>query len=107
MDERTNKVVRPKNAPHRANSRSHMRTRWLKGADGRGGCVQKRAEVIEPRRVQRDRRSAANPIGRAGHVMPRSRCSRRGHREVQRAGERTLFSVVDLLEVKKLYKINV
>lgn len=42
--------------------------------------MQERAGASEPRRVQRDRRSAADPIGRASHVVPRSRCSRRGRR---------------------------
>lgn len=68
-------------APHRANSRSHMRSANAKETDGRGGSVQERAGVKEPRRVQRDRRSAADPIGHADHVVLRSRCSRRGRQE--------------------------
>lgn len=57
--------------------------------------MQERAGVNEPRRVQRDHRSAADPIGRAGHVVPRSRCSCRGreHLSLSRASERTLFLV--------------
>jgi len=51
-----------------------------RGSMDEGSACRSVRGVIEPRRVQRDRRSAVDPIGRACHVVPRSRCSRRGRR---------------------------
>jgi len=68
-----------------------------RGTMGEGEACRS-AGVIEPRRVQRDRRSMADPIGRADHVIQRSRCSRRGRRRHE-CTSRSRFSMSICSEV--------